>query len=78
MIEVPEASAFFLIPQCYVSCEVLTSCLTSEIGKRKTRAAMITAIRKPLDPCAAVGCYSPSSPHSVLGQFQPRVTTSEF
>jgi hypothetical protein len=78
MIEVPDAPAFFLVPQCYVSREVLTSCLTSEISKRKNRAAMITAIRKPLDTCTAMGSHSPSCWRSLLGQFEPRVATIEF
>jgi hypothetical protein len=62
----------------YVFRELLTRRLTSKSGARKNRAAMITAIRKPLDTCAATGCYSPSWSHSLLGQLEPRVTAIEF
>jgi hypothetical protein len=77
-VEVPDAPAFFLVPECYVSRAVLTRRLTSEFEARKNRAAMITAIRKPLDTCAATGCFSPSWAHSLLGQLEPRVNTIEF
>jgi len=76
--EVSEALALFPRAKCYVSRGVLTRRLTSEFGARKNRAAMITAIRKPLDTCAATGCYSPSWSHSLLGQLEPRVSTIEF
>jgi hypothetical protein len=76
--EVSEAPAFFSYRGCYVSLGVLTRRLTSEFGARKNRAAMITAIRKPLDTRAATGCYSPSWSHSLLGQFLPRVNAIEF
>jgi hypothetical protein len=39
---------------------------------------MIIAIRKPLDICAATGCFSPSLSLSLLGEFQSRVNTIEF
>jgi hypothetical protein len=74
--EVPDASVFFLVSDCYVAREALTSCLTSEISRRKNRAAMITAIRKPLDTRAATGSYSPSCTRSLLGQFMSRVVTA--
>jgi hypothetical protein len=63
---------------CYVSREMLTRPLTSVFGERKKPAAMITAIRKPLDKCPATGCYSPSWSHSSLGQLLARVNTIEF
>jgi len=58
--------------------ELLTRPLTSVFGERKRRAAMITAIRKPVDTCPATGCYSPSWSHTLLGQFLARVNTIEF
>jgi hypothetical protein len=76
--EVSEAPAFFLLPRCYVSRGVSTRRLTSVFGERKNRAAMITAIRKPLDTCPATGCYSPSWSHTLLGQLLARVNTIEF
>jgi len=76
--EVSEGAALFLVPKCYVSLGPLTWRLTSVFGERKNRAAMITAIRKPLDTCAATGCYSPSWSHSLLGQLEPRVNTIKF
>jgi len=76
--EVSEAPALFLVPKCYVSVGPLTRRLTSEFEARKNRAAMITAIRKPLDTCPATGCYSPSWSHTLLGQLLARVNTIEF
>jgi len=76
--EVSEAPAFFLMPKCYVSLGPLTRRLTSVFGERKNRAAMITAIRKPLDTCPATGCYSPSWSRTLLGQLLARVNTIEF
>jgi hypothetical protein len=76
--EVSEAPAFFLVPKCYVSLGPLTRRLTSEFEARKNRAAMITAIRKPLDTCPATGCDSPSWSHTLLGQLLARVNTIEF
>jgi len=67
-----------LVPSCYVASEVLTRRLTSESGGRTNRAAMITAVRKPLDTRAATGCHSPSWSPSLLGQFETRVMTIEF
>jgi hypothetical protein len=64
--------------ECYVERGVLKQCLTSESGPRNNRAAMITAISKSLDTCAATGCYSPSWSHMLLGQFLPEVNTIEF
>jgi hypothetical protein len=77
-VEVSDASAFFLVPQCYVLREVLTWRLTSEIGERKKRTVMITAIRKPLDTRTAAGCYSPTSSHALPGQFIARVEGIEL
>ena len=52
--------------------------LTSIFGGRKKRAAMITAIRKPLDTRTAAGCYSPTWSHALLGQFLARVEGIEL
>jgi hypothetical protein len=78
IFEVPDASAIFLVPQCYVSRVVLTCRLTSEISKRKKPTVMITAIRKPLDTRTAAGCYSPTSAHALRGQFIARVEGIEL
>jgi hypothetical protein len=77
-IEVLDRSANFLVSECYVARSKLKRCLTSEFDARKNRAAMITAIRKPLDTRTATGCYSPSWSHMLLGQFESRVTAIEF
>lgn len=79
VVEITDGPTRILLrAECYVSRELLTQPLTSVFGERKKRAAMITAIRKPLDTCPATGCYSPSWSHSLLGQLLARVNTIEF
>jgi hypothetical protein len=52
--------------------------LTSIFDGRTNRAAMITAIRKPLDTRAATGFHSLPWSQPMLGEFLPRVGTIEF
>ena len=64
--------------QCHVSPGMLIQCLTSGSRASKNHLNMISAVRKPLDICAAIGRYSPSWSHSLLGQFKARVNAIEF